>query len=378
MSGPFVTVLVGLCEVIVLTTVLHAVVTISVVLFRRLEGGAVEPVTPLPPVTWLRPIKPGVSELSAKLMKFVSAIGPEDQVLIALNAGSADRATCEAVAASSGGRVEIVECEPSAVLNPKIAKLVQLVPRAKHDRWILADAEADFDAAFVSDFRHEWEASGANVLTAGYRMIGQRSICQRLDSMAVLVTLWPGLELVRAFGRIGFTLGACTGFRHADLAAVGGWEAFANDLAEDHRLGESLVKMGAQIRLAKAILPLDSDPISWRDYLRHQVRVAVTYRCATPAGAAGMILTRGISMGALGLLLHPSMVTTIGLTMALTARTILAHVMQRATRSEWPFTDSICVADFVETAAWFTSWFSHAVWWGGRWRRIDWRGKLQP
>jgi hypothetical protein len=37
----------------------------------------------------------------------------------------------------------------------------------------------------------------------------------------------------------------------------------------------------------------------------------------------------------------------------------------------------VLVTSFVETACWFLSWFSRRVWWAGRWRRVNWRGKLE-
>jgi ceramide glucosyltransferase len=369
-----------LCLGIVIATVLHAAVVAAVVNLR-----SVEPLRPggpsddsLDAITWFRPLKSGVKDLREKLMKFVEALPACDQVLLGVEPQSPDLPTCEAVAAAFPVRVEIVRCGPGLVPNPKISKLMQMTKRARNDRWVIADSEAILDEGFTKAFRTEWVESASSVMTAGYRFIGLESAAQRLDASSTLVTLWPGLEMVRMFDRLRFTLGACTGVRRSDLEKMGGWEVLGNDLAEDRELGRRLSEQGETVGLSRAVLSLESDSMSWLDYWRHQVRVAVTYRVATPAGAAGMILTRGITAGLLLLLVHPGVPALMFLALAIAVRVGLAVRMQRHVAWTIPGLGWIIpVADVVETAAWVVSWFTRHVWWGGKPHGVSWRGKLQ-
>jgi ceramide glucosyltransferase len=368
-----------ICLGLIAATVVHAAVVAAVLNLRGMEDpgrqGKIEDATP--PITWFRPIKEGVLGLREKLEAFLAAIREDDQVIFGLDADSPQRAICEALAAEAGDRVEIVDCVPGTAANPKISKLAQMARAARHENWVVADAEAMIDRPFAEAFRNEWAVSGANVLTSGYRITGTETIPQRLDSMSVLLTLWPGLELVRMFGTIRFTLGACTAIRRADLTELGGWAAFGDNLAEDHQLGLRLTGGGRNVRLSHPVLPLDSDPMSWSQYWRHQVRVAATYRAATPAGAAGLILTRGITAGFLLLLLHPGVESFILLLVAWGVRVALATRMARRLGAPVPgLAWTVPVADMVETAAWIVGWFTNRVWWGGKWRPITWRGRL--
>lgn len=330
----------------------------------------------LAPVSWLRPLKVGVPGLEAKLEQFVANLAAEDEAIFGVEAGTDEERLCSAQAARDG-RVRVVVCDVGAAANPKIAKLIAMSAQARHERWILADAEALIDAEFAGAFREEWEASGADVLTAGYRFVGMRTWVQWLDALSTVQTLWPGLELVRAFGRVTFTLGACTGMRRADVESIGGWAALGDELAEDQQLGARLAARGRTVRLSKAVLSLDTEPMTWRDYWRHQLRVAVTYRVAAPAGAFGMVATRGFAI-CLGLaVIWPAALTWTNAGLAAGLHTLAVAVQARRLGlwgGGWVVWGLF--ADLVETLCWGLSWCSRRVWWGGKWRLITSRGQF--
>jgi ceramide glucosyltransferase len=379
MNASLIDVAAWICLGLIAATVIHAAVVAAVLNLRGVEDptrqSKVEDATL--PITWFRPIKAGVLGLREKLEAFLAAVRKDDQVILGLDPDSPDRAVCESIAAAAGDRVEIVDCVPGTAANPKISKLAQMTRVARHEHWVVVDSEAIMDRSFAEIFRNEWAVSGANVLTAGYLMAGTETIPQRLDAMSVLLTLWPGLEFVRMFGTIRFTLGACTAVRRSDLAELGGWAAFGNNLAEDHELGLRLTDCGRHVRLSHPVLTLHSDPMSWSQYWRHQVRIAATYRAATPAGAAGLILTRGITAGFLLLFLHPGVESFILLLLAWGVRVALAVRISRRLGAPVPgLAWTVPISDVVETAAWIVGWFTNRVWWGGKWRLITWRGRL--
>ena len=330
-----------------------------------------------PPVTFFRPLKSGVPDLSAKLITLARAMHPDDQLLLGAEIDSAEWVAGESLRRAFPDRdVTTIPCAPGAALNPKISKLLQMEPLAKHEHWILSDSEALTDADFLEAFRREWMQ--CDVLTAGYRFTNISTWPQRLDAAAVLLALWPGLAVVRAANRVRFTLGACTGFRRSDVQAVGGWRAFSEELAEDNRLGAALAAAGRKIRLSKPVVTLESDPLTWRDYWRHQRRVAVTYRIANPAGFAGAFLTQGVSTSLLLACLRPMEYWTWILFSVVFA---IRGITARDTANELTFPISrqlstVFLASMIETACWVLSWGTRHVWWGGvRWRLT--RGKLQ-
>jgi ceramide glucosyltransferase len=324
----------------------------------------------LPPVTFLRPLKAGVPELSGELTTLAHAMRRSDQLVIGAVPDSAEMAAAEALrGAFPGLDIAVVPCAVEGALNPKIAKLIQMESLARHKHWILSDSEALMDADFLTEFRREW--TRCDVLTAGYRFCGAKTWPQRLDAAGVLLALWPGLAVVRAFGAVKFTLGACTGFRRGDVQAVGGWSAFADDLAEDNRLGKAVAALGRTIRLSRQVATLECDALSWCDYWRHQRRVAVTYRVANPAGFAGAFLSQGVTASLLLLCLRPaevwvwSVFAGVFASRCLTARSAARALAFRIV----PLAPVVLLASVVETVCWALSWGTRFVWWGGvRWR----------
>jgi hypothetical protein len=327
-----------------------------------------------PPLTLWRALKPGVPDLDGKLEALLLASRADDQILLGVDAGSADVATCDTFRTRHRDRhIEIVPCEADRAANPKISKFLQMAPFARHAHWLLTDSEATPDAQFIEAFRHEWFSSGADVQTAGYRFVGLRTLPQILDASPALLTLWPGLMLA---GRITFTLGACTGVKADDIRAIGGWDSLGCELAEDHRLGALLSAAGRTIRLSRHILTLDSDPSGWRDLLRHQHRVAVTYRAATPAGALGLPILHTLGFAAAAVALHPPF-WKWALLIAF-ARIAAATAFAKLLKFRIPgLPFATLMSAIIEGAMWTVAWLPSRVWWAGRWRHVGWRGQMK-
>ena len=330
-----------------------------------------------PPLTLLRPVKAGVPALREKLADLARAMRAGDRLVLGVNEGSPDAEVADAVRAEFAEReIAVVRCRAGAALNPKISKLMQMESAAGGGHLVLSDSEARIDAAWLEAFRREWAGSGAEAMTCGYRFAGAGSWAQMLDAAPTLFSLWPGLLLVRRFGRMNFTLGACTGLRRADLESAGGWAAFADDLAEDNRLGAALAKAGRTIRLSRQVAVLESDALTWREYWRHQRRVAVTYRVCHPAGFAGMIFTHSAWAGMLACALGPEWLALW--VAAQLGRAFFFREVAKATGfPRARFFSTMLASDAVESVCWALAWVSPRVWWAGKRWRVSRGGKLR-
>lgn len=332
------------------------------------------------PITFFRPLKRGVPDLRAKLEAQIGALREADELLLGVDADAPEAVLGDELrAAFPQRRIVVVRCgaAPAGILNPKVAKLVQMAPHARHERWIVADSEATLGRAWVDAFRHEWASGSAEVLTAGYRLDGARTWAQRLDAAGVLVTLWPGLAVLHAAAAIHFTLGACVAVRRLDLEAIGGWAAFGDALAEDNQLGAALAAAGRRIRLSRQVVALACDPLTWREWWQHQMRSAVTYRVGNPAGYAGSVITMG-EMWAL-LMIASGAWWGVGLFFAVwIVRTVVAGRMARTLGFSMPgLSLAVLGASLVGSVCWALSWGVHSVVWGGRRWRVSFSGKLR-
>ena len=174
------------------------------------------------PVTFLRPLKAGVRNLEEELRTFLRELRSGDQVIFGVEPGSNEERICKGLAASDDLEVVVMACVPGAALNPKISKLLQMTPHARHSLWIVLDAEFVADRGWLDRFRAQWASVGAEALTAGYRFSGARSLSQRLDVLPVLTTLWPGLAVLWRRGPLRLMLGAVMAVGREALERIGG------------------------------------------------------------------------------------------------------------------------------------------------------------
>lgn len=320
-----------------------------------------------PPVTFLRPVKPGTPRLREKIGMLTRAARPGDQVVVGVE-NDDDAIECAGVQ-----DVEVVRCGPGRALNPKINKLLQMTPHARHAHWIVTDSEALPDGAFFHELRAEW--LGADCVTAGYRFTGAKTLPQQLDCASALLTLWPGLMLAR----VKFLLGACFAVRRGDVESIGGWEAFADYLHEDNRLGAALAGSGKRIVLSRAVLSLDADEMGWGGWWRHQLRVALTYRVSSPTGWLGMPLSYGVAWALVFALCAPGELWRWILPCAVFAARLLtarvnALVLGFST-TNLPL--AVAVQSVCEPVWWLASWWQRRVRWGARDCRVTRGGRIR-
>jgi ceramide glucosyltransferase len=225
----------------------------------------------------------------------------------------------------------------------------------------------------LHELRAEWLR--ADCVTAGYRFTGARTLPQQLDCASTLLTLWPGLMLAP----VKFALGACFAVKRDDVESVGGWQAFADFLHEDNRLGSALAGAGKRIVLSRAVLSLEADEMTWADWWRHQLRVALTYRVSSPAGWLGMPLTYGVAWALAFALcapceawrwILPCAVFTVRL---LTAR-VNAATLGFSTKN-LPL--AVAVQGVCEPVWWLASWWQCRVRWGARGHRVTRGGRIR-
>jgi ceramide glucosyltransferase len=323
------------------------------------------------PMTFWRALKPGVPDLVEKLDALTRSTRPEDQLLIGVDAESPDHQLCLRWRAHHADRdIHIVSCEPGHARNPKISKFCQMRSRARHEHWLLIDSEALLTRETTEALRAEWLNSGADAFTSGYRFSGMRTAVAWLDTLPAAITLWPGLMIVP---RLTFTLGACVGLKACDLDELGGWAALGDHLAEDHELGQRLTAAGRTIALSRMALTLESDPLTARDYLRHQHRLAVTYRAANPAGALGLPIFHVLPAAIAAAILHPPLWQMAEICAAV--RVITGWIEARLHRMA--SLEAILLIPFIlllEGVFWLLAWLPLPVWWAGRRRSITYRG----
>lgn len=348
----------------------------TTVLLRRWMGEKKPGTSTSEPVTFFRPLKPGEIRLREHLQVFLAGIEPGDQVLCGVRSERDREIVADLAREFPEADLTCVVCAETGCRNPKVSKLIQLEPLARHDLWIILDSDTTVGADELRAFRAEWSVSGADAASAPYFFQNAETAFARLDAVATSLTLWPGVSLLRARGGIDFLLGACMGIRASVLKSLGGWKAFGDALADDNELARAVVRQGGRVHATNTPVGLDAGTMSAAGWILHQHRALSTYRLCNPLGSLGLPLTHGIAASlviALAFGRSPLAWFVHGLLVFL--RTLSAREFPGGDR-RWHL-GSVWLASVLEPIFWLSAWLPLPVRWSGGWLKTR-RGKFAP
>ena len=149
-----------------------------------------------------------------------------------------------------GVPARLVICGELKGANAKAAKLAQLEKIAAHDLILISDADvrapADFLANAVAPLREKKVA----LVNCFYKLANPTTTAMQWEAIAINADFWSQVLQSATLKPLNFALGAAILVRRADLLKIGGFESFANCLADDYQLGNRIARRGYRIDLA--------------------------------------------------------------------------------------------------------------------------------
>jgi ceramide glucosyltransferase len=183
-------------------------------------------------------------------------------------------------------RLDLVVDAAGAGSNPKVANLVAMSSRIEHEIVLVADSDIRVEHDHLRRVVGALDPSGKGAVTCPYFGISIGNPWSQLARLGVDGNFLPGIMLGVRFGLIQPCLGSTICMSRDSLAAIGGFEAVANCLADDHALGEALRKRGESVVLLPFAVGHICSEASWRELWLHEVRWALTIRTINPVGYA--------------------------------------------------------------------------------------------
>jgi len=186
----------------------------------------------------------------------------------------------------------------------------------------------------------------------------------------------PNAALGEALGQAEGCYGATIALRAETLAALGGFEAFLELLADDHAMGQAVRRLGLRVVVAPVLPGHVMAETGLAGLWAHELRWARTLRLLNPAGYAGMALTHPIAWAALGLLAAPGWVGLGVAGGAFAARFAACAWVDRALglapRLAW-----VVPRDGLSFAIWLAGLWPGRVRWGGERFQISRDGRMR-
>jgi ceramide glucosyltransferase len=252
---------------------------------RRFAASPLPPTGPHPPVTVLKPLHGDEPMLEAAL----ATICTQDYPCFQLVCGVQDPAD-PAIAVVRRLQARFPGCDIALVVdrtqhgeNRKIGNLMNMLPAARHDLLVIADSDVHAPPDYLTRLADTLALPGTGLATTLYTGLpANRSLAARLGATGITHSFLPGALLARLLGRQD-CLGATMALRRETLAAVGGFGALVDHLADDNVLGRLVRSRGLAVRLAPTVCATTVPETGLGALFRHELRWARTILALVPA-----------------------------------------------------------------------------------------------
>ena len=180
--------------------------------------------------------------------------------------------------------------------NRKVSNLINLAGRARHEILILSDADIAVGRGWLRAVVAALKAPGVGAVTCLYTGESAGNLWSRLAAMGIGYRFLPDVVLGLKLGMAHPCFGSTIALSRRTLAAIGGFEAVADTLADDYEIGRAV----RRLRLAVAIPPITVSHLcheaSAKALFDHEIRWARTVRLIDPAGHAGTAITHALPL----------------------------------------------------------------------------------
>jgi ceramide glucosyltransferase len=187
--------------------------------------------------------------------------------------------------------------------NRKVSNLINMAGEARHEILAVSDSDIAVDRDYLKNIAANLDRPGVGLVTCLYRGSASASIWARLAAAQIDYHFLPNVLVGLRLGLATPCFGSTIALHKKTLAAIGGFEAVADQLADDYVLGALVRRSGLTVAIADRVVAHACTERSARDLFRHELRWARTIRSVDPLGYAGLAITHAVPLALLGFLL---------------------------------------------------------------------------
>ena len=236
--------------------VYSAVALLRVALFRSKSP---VPARFLPPITVLKPVCGLEPRLYENLRSFCAQDYPEFQYLFGVrDLNDPAIPVIERLIREFPERGAALVIDPRVIgSNYKISNLANMIGRARHDYLAISDADCKVGRSYLAEVAAVFADPKVGAATCLYRATpsGDR-LADRLGAMFINEWFLPSVLVALMSEPLEYCFGATMAVRRTALEAIGGIEALACYLADDHMLGRLVAASGYRVALARHIVEI--------------------------------------------------------------------------------------------------------------------------
>jgi ceramide glucosyltransferase len=362
--------------------VYYLVAIVAAVRFFRRERAKKLP-SFLPAISIIKPVRGVDFATYENFASFFRQNYPEYEILFCVNELSdpAVPVIQKVIADFPGRAVRILSGARQYGTNRKVNNLALLAKEARHEILVQSDGDVLVGPNYLREMAAPFQDERVGVVSCMYRSHAQRNFGAELEALGAASDFFAGALVAALGGGVTFALGASVATTKRWLAKIGGYEGFADLLADDYEIGNRAHRAGAQVLLSREVVWTMYPAQSLQGFWEHQVRWARTVRVVRPLSFLGLIMTHGLAWAVLAALISPS--ASIALTYLvgyLVMRLAVAWAVgvwgvgDEVVRRKWWL---LPVRDAIHFVVWLAGFASNRVAWGGVEYEIR-QGKMKP
>jgi ceramide glucosyltransferase len=206
--------------------------------------------------------------------------------------------------------------------NAKVSNLINMLPAARHDTLVLSDSDIAVGSGWLAQVTSALAHPGVGIVTCLYTGApapdGHR-LWSALAAMGTSYQFLPNAVLGTSLGLATPCFGSTIALKRQTLDEVGGFAAFADQLADDYEMGRAVRAKGYTLAIPAMGVSHTAAEDSMADLLRHELRWMRTIRLVNPLGHLGSFVTHGFAFALLAaacLHFNPASLALIGLVLA--------------------------------------------------------------
>jgi ceramide glucosyltransferase len=253
--------------------------------------------------------------------------------------------------------------------NAKISNLINMLPAARHDTLILSDSDIAVGPLWLAEVTAALARPGVGIVTCLYTgepAMDGHPLWSSLSAMGTSYTFLPNAVLGTSLGLAAPCFGSTIALKRQTLDEVGGFAAFADQLADDYELGRAVRARGYTLAIPAMGVGHTAAENSALDLLRHEMRWTRTIRLVNPAGHVGSFITHGFAFALMSaVLLDFNSVSLAILALTLGSRLFLKYRIDTLFGTYAGPYGLVPLRDLLSFAVFVASLFGETVHWRG-------------
>jgi ceramide glucosyltransferase len=251
----------------------------------------------LPSVSILKPLKGTDPEIYQSFRSHCVQDYPEYEIIFGVSDPNDPAVTSVRQLQSEfpAQNIRLIVCHKILGSNVKVSNLVQMLAEARYQYLLVNDSDIRVEADYLRRVMAPLTNPKVGMVTCLYRGVAAATLSSRIESLGISTDFCAGVLAARQLeGGLKFGLGSTMAFRRDDLEKIGGFESFADYLADDYELGRRLAGLGLEVRLSDVVVETNLPAYRAPEFLSHQLRWARGVRDSRSGGYFGLVLTYGL------------------------------------------------------------------------------------